>query len=64
MKNTLYCFVLLFLLLSCSGGSKGVKVAADIVGKELQLDTLEREMIDFFQSTLEKTTETVMQWNC
>lgn len=54
MKNALYCFVLLFLLLSCSGGSKGVKVAADIVGKELQLDTLEREMIDFFQSTLEK----------
>lgn len=54
MKNTLYYFVLLFLLLSCSGGSKGVKVAADIGGKELLLDTLEREMIDFFQSTLEK----------
>lgn len=53
MRNILFCFCLFFLLFSCNSDNKKKDVPAN-GSKEQELVALESEMIDFFQSTLEK----------
>ena len=52
MRNILFCFGLIFLLFACnSDNKKGMSANGN---EEQELMALESEMIDFFQSTLEK----------
>lgn len=53
MRNVLFCFGLFFLLFACNSDNKKKDVPAN-GSKEQELMALESEMIDFFQSTLEK----------
>ena len=52
MRNILFCFGLFFLLFACNSDNK--KDMSANGNEEQELMALESEMIDFFQSTLEK----------